>query len=284
MSEKKAEDPLASIPDMPLEAELHELPADSVPEKRGARGPAGGPPSGPPAKRELDRAPLELRKAALVLLAGSIFPWGDPDNVRLFGGYVEKIICYLAVWIFYQSHVLKYVQTHGGKANGLVTALGKANVKVPMIVAAVVALVGVLPVVTYGAAEGMKLFTLSTEKAFLLLGGYVFVQIYDYEHGGKFNPLFALMFLFPAVGGLMAIIGRIIPNLAGPAFVSLIGAAIVTLAGGIAVHTMVVAMKEAKAHGIQKRAAMQEQRNAARAARKRADGGDPPAGAVPKGR
>jgi hypothetical protein len=265
MSEKPAQEgpELAALPDLPNESELQPL------ERKGgsAAGRGGGSQKG--VRRELDRAPLELRKAAVVLMAGSILPWGDPANAGLLGAYVEKLLCYLAIWILYQSHVHK----HGGTANSLVASLARSSAMVPVVVAGLVALAGLAPLATAGKAETMQLFTVLTEKAFLLLGGYTFVHIYEYEHGGRFNPMFPLMFLFPLLGGVMAIFLKVLPALMGPGLLSLVGALAVTAAGGIACHTMYVAMKEAKLHGEAKRAAAQQARKAAREERKRHDGG-----------
>lgn len=223
-------------------------------------------PSGP---RELERAPLLLRKASLVLLAGSVVPWGDAavadlSTGRLWGGTIaEKLICFLAVWVFHQSHVAK----HGGKAHPLVASLAKGSAIVPMALSGVLAIVGLLPLVT----GEWSLFTTYSEKAFLLLGGFTFVHIYDYEHGGKFNPIFPLLFLAPAIGGFFAIF-RVIPD-GGPGIAALLlGTLPVTAAGAMAMYTMYVALKQAKIEGDRKRQAQIEARKAARAARRSGGG------------
>ncbi|HJP03239.1 MAG TPA: hypothetical protein QF764_15865, partial [Planctomycetota bacterium] len=219
-------------------------------------------------KRELDRAPLVLRKAALVLLAGSILPWGNPI-VSWGGSTGEKLLCFLAVWLFYQSHILKV----GGQAHGLVKSIGRKGPKNVMILAALVAVVGLIPSLTLGS-EGLTLFRTFTEKAFLLLAGYTFVHIFDYEHGGKFNPMFPLLFCFAAVGGFLSIF-TVVPAMGVAtlrAMLALVGTVAVTAAGCMAAYTMIVAMKEAKAHGEAKRAASLEARKAAREARSKGGG------------
>ncbi|MDP6988102.1 MAG: hypothetical protein QF903_01320 [Planctomycetota bacterium] len=233
------------------------------------RGDAPPAPEGQVQKRDLDQAPLVLRKAALILLAGSILPWGNP--IASWGGTIaEKLLCFAAVWLFYQSHVLKV----GGPAHGLVKSLGRKGPAPVMILAAVIAVIGLIPLATLGG-EALTLFKTFTEKAFLLLAGYTFVHIFDYEHGGKFNPMFPLLFCFAAVGGFMSIF-TVVPAMgeAGPlAFVALIGTIAVTAAGCMAAYTMIVAMREAKAHGEAKRAAALEARKAAREARGKRAGG-----------
>ncbi|MAF64741.1 MAG: hypothetical protein CMJ84_03655 [Planctomycetes bacterium] len=234
----------------------------------GERAAERGAPQGQVQKRDLDRAPLVLRKAALVLLAGSILPWGNP--LASWGGTVaEKLLCFLAVWLFYQSHILKV----GGQVHGLVKNIGRKGPGSVMILAAVVAVIGLIPSATLGA-EALTLFKTFTEKAFLLLAGYTFVHIFDYEHGGKFNPMFPLLFCFAAVGGFLSVF-TVVPAMgeAGPlAFVALIGTVAVTAAGCMAAYTMIVAMKEAKVHGEAKRAAALEARKAAREARGKSGG------------
>lgn len=265
-------EPLSASP-TPMAGGLAELP-DDVHEHSGASAASAGAaaaaraPAG--AKRELDRAPLELRKASLFILAGSIFPWANPLNFAV-GPTVEKLICYLAVWIVFQAHVLK----HTGKANGLVMGLGKKSPLVPLIVAGVIAIVGITPVATAGTAATGGFWELGLgrimEKVFLLLSGYTLAHIYDYEHGGKFNPIFPLLFLFPAIAGFASIFTKIVPvfgEMPAAAGVALVGALLVAVGGLIACHTMWVAMKEAKAHGEAKKLAQQEARRLAREARK----------------
>ena len=45
------------------------------------------------------------------------------------------------------------------------------------------------------------------EHATLLLGLATFAHILNYSYGGKFNPVFPLMFLGPAVAGLLNLFG-----------------------------------------------------------------------------
>jgi len=239
----------------PMPKERAELPLEPPP---------GAAPAAGSQRRELDKAPLVLRKAAVVLLCGSILPWGSPE-VSWVGSMAEKLVCYLGVWIFYQSHVLK----HGGEVSGLVASLGRKGPGLPMIVAGVVALVGLLPLATSGG-EALALFKTVTEKAFLLLAGYTFVHIFDYEHGGKFNPMFPLLFLFAAIGGFLSIF-TVVPQMSehgAGAVVALLGTLAVTAAGCMSAYTMFVALKEAKAHGEAKRATALEARKVAREARR----------------
>lgn len=231
--------------------------------------PAPAPPAGRPAPgqvRELDRAPILLRKAALILLVGSIVPWGDARNPELstgllWGGSIaEKLVLYVAVWFFYQSHVLK----HGGQVPSPFGALKPLGL---MILAGAVALVGL-----YWPVTGMFLFPTLGEKILLLLGGFTWIHIYDYERGGKFNPIFPLLFLGAAITGLATIFEVV--NDGPPGLLALlVGTIPVTVAGFIAMYTMGVALKQAKTEGDQKKEAALAARRAARADRKPAAGG-----------
>ncbi len=220
-------------------------------------------------RRELDRAPILLRKAALLLLAASLIPWGDAQNLEVVttgtlwaGTIAEKAILYAAVWIFLQSHVLKY----GGQVPG---ALASLKPKGLMILAGVVSLVGMFPLVT-----GEVLFPTLSEKALLLLAGFTYVHIFDYEHGGKFNPIFPLLFLTPALGGLLAIFRVMADGPPGLAAL-LLGTLPVTISGFLAMYTMFVALKQAKLEGDQKKEAALAARKAARGERPSPGGGAP---------
>ena len=98
------------------------------------------------------------------------------------------------------------------------------------------------------------------ELGLLALGAFTFVQICGYERGGKFNPLFPMMFLAPAAAGLLRIWGNILES----HWVGLLASIAVALAGCLAVYTMVVAMKQAKIEGDLKKRAASEARKALR--------------------
>ncbi len=218
-------------------------------------------------KRELDHAPLMLRKAAIVLAVASFIPFGTPDFSMWPMNLVGKAIIALGAWIFYQAHVAKA----GQKAPGFAAGLAKNNALPGLIVFGVLCLVGLYDWVGIGLTTQVSGYfpglSMMAEKVLLILAGFTFVHIYDYEHGGKFNPIFPLMF----VGALFAGIGAVIidmKNGAMPGVILPVAAAVaVAFAGLIAIRTMVEAMKEAKAQGELKRQAQQEARKAAREAR-----------------
>jgi hypothetical protein len=100
----------------------------------------------------------------------------------------------------------------------------------------------------------------------LLLGLATFAHILDYEYGGKFNPVFPLMFLGPAIAGSLQVFGAFsafgVNSTA--ALISLVGSITVAAGGCMAIYTMFESMKEAKLQGDLKREAMREARKADR--------------------
>jgi|GEM_PF-1125393 len=217
--------------------------------------------------REMERAPTILRKAALVLLVGSFFPWGGvtPDWL---GNLGEKLLVFVGLWVWHQSHLLR----DNAKVSGFIGKLGAKSFLPLFVLAGLLALAGFLPIFSFASLTGEGAsgnFGPFAEKGFMILAGLTVTHIYDYQHGGKFNPMFPIMFLAPGIAGIMALlkvfsadpigIGQILGGL---------GAISVGGAGWMSAYTMYVAMKEAKAHGEAKRAAQAEARKAARAARK----------------
>jgi hypothetical protein len=262
-------DDVEALPELPSEAAaLEELPVEALPvaAQPGASAPAAGDAS---QKRELDRAPILLRKAALIVAAGSLLPWAAAEEIPITitwaGSLLAKAVMLLAIWILYQAHVA----THGGPVAAPLGGLGKVELKLGKkgklnlltVVALVVAIAALLPIEGAFAVEGAFSFASLSEKMILLLAGYTFAHIYDYEHGGKFNPLAPLMFIAPAIGGLGALF-KVFPinPLAG------VGALAVAGGGILACVTLGMAMRQAKIEGDAKRTAALEARKAARAA------------------
>lgn len=211
-------------------------------------------------KREMEKAPLLLRKAAWWLIIGCLFPWGGVGAAWMWV-VVEKVLIAAGLYTWHQTHLFR----DGAKSAGYVQKLGAKSFKPLFAVVVVLILVGFAPIASWGD------HTAFAEKGFLILAGLTFTHIYDYEHGGKFNPMFPLMFLAPGLGGLFALVKifgesesiGIQQILAG------LGAALVAVAGWMAAYTMYVALKEAKEHGDRKKAEALEARKAARAARTR---------------
>lgn len=249
--------------------------ASNEPAAAGAKSGPGERPNkmAPGQKRELDTAPILLRKAALILLVGSIVPWGDAANPEvistglLWGGTIaEKAVLFLAVWLFYQSHVLK----HGGASP--LAALKPIGL---MVLAGLLSIGGM-----YWWMTGVFLFPTFGEKILLLLGGFTWIHIYDYERGGKFNPIYPLLFLGAAITGLATIFEVVGDGPPGYAAL-LLGTIPVTIAGFMAMYTMVVSLKQAKIEGDIKKEAMLAARKAARGDRPSASRGPGAAGSGP---
>lgn len=218
-------------------------------------------------KREMEKAPALLRKAALGLLIGCLLPWGG-YTVSWTGNIGEKLLVLAGLYVWHQSHLLR----DGVKVPGFIKSMGAKKFLPLFIMAGILTLVGFMPVFSMaslsgdGVKENLGPFA---EKGFLILAGLTLTHIYDYQHGGKFNPMFPIMFLAPGIAGVMAIlkvfsadpitIGHMLGGL---------GAVLVGIAGWMSAYTMYVAMKEAKAHGDAKKKAQSEARKAARAQRK----------------
>ncbi len=215
-------------------------------------------------KRELEKAPLLLRKASMILLIGALFPFFSGLKLVAvpWGAWsLAKVLAVLAGWIFHQG----YMATHGGKAAGFVDRLAKAHRMVPSILAAVIAIGAFVPAYMAGA-----LGPIGGEVATLLLASATFSHIFGYEHGGKFNPLFPLMFLGPAIAGLLNVIGAVrgFSTNAGMSALVLVGSLVVAAGGVMAIYTMYVAMRQAKVEGDRKREELRAHRKAQREAQR----------------
>ena len=275
------EEPLEELPELaelePLE-EPSKIP-DFKPDGGAAAQAALATESSPPAskaadgglkKRQLEQAPIILRKAAKIVLIGSLLPWlvgpkagtVPVDWLTLYGA---KALALLAGWVFHQA----FMATHGGKAWGFLDHLSKAHKMAVPVLAGFIAIGSFVPIFM---TDALDQFAAIGEVTTLLLAAATFSHIFGYEHGGKFNPLFPLMFLGPGIAGLLGIfgaVGRFGGDGNKPALLAgLVGLIIVGVGGMMAIYTMVVAMKQAKLEGDMKRTVALEKRKAARAARK----------------
>lgn len=205
---------------------------------------AGGP-------RELEAAPLMLRKAALILAVAALLPWLKPGGFDV-NVVIGKAVVLLGALVYYWG----VLAAHGEKAPGFVAALGKSNPKVPTWIGLAIMVAGLAVPPFAGAAI--------VERGTLLVGALVWLQVLAYEKGGKFNPVGGL--IIPMIG--IAGVGRLITIFKEFDALALIGSLGVLAAGGMAGYTMVVAMKEAKAHGEAKKKAALEERKRQRAAQK----------------
>jgi len=213
-------------------------------------------------KRELEAAPLMLRKASLILLAGALLPFGGVATV---GAFVGKLVLLAAAFVFHQGHVHKA----GEKAAGFVAGLTKNGMMPLFAVAGLLAIAGfAMPAMIGG---GDYPISAGGEMVALALACFTFTHIFDYEHGGKFNPLYPMMFLGPAIMGLLGIV-----KLGESEGLTMVGAGLgalcVAIAGFMAVYTMYVAIKQAKVEGDLKKQAATEARKAAREARRKEQG------------
>jgi hypothetical protein len=250
---------------------LKELPpevpsaAAAEPSARAPKGPSTPSPAALAARAQ-EKAPQLLKKAAYILTAGSLLPWlpvSLPENA----GFVNvglKLALLLGCWL-----VLQGVLAHFGAATkvgfgtkslvpdkkGLVGAINGLHVLGTLVIlAGLVAQWNVL-------SADLKVLG---ESITLLLGGMTFAHITGYEKGGKFNPLFPLMFLGCALGGLASLVGGINNG----KWLAVLGSAVITTAGVLAVYTIAVAMMQAKKDGDIKRAAALEARKQARVAKR----------------
>jgi len=234
--------------------ELEELPPAPAPAPDPA--PAPAPRAGP---RELERAPLMLQKAALVLTVAALFPWLVPsvDGAFPLQRTLAKLVVLLGGYVLYMG--VKH--RHGEAVPGAFAKLGGAHPRATTGVAALVMLIGLAPLVDPGG----DWFRSVIAKAALAVGMVVWCQVQDYAKGGKFNPLFGLVIPMFGVGGL----ARLITVFADKPFdfLALIGSVGVTVAGVLAGYTMVVAIKEAKEHGKAKKQAAMEARKRQRKAK-----------------
>jgi hypothetical protein len=210
--------------------------------------PAGTQARGP---RELEAAPRMLRKAALILSVSALLPWLLPGGFHLMV-LLGKGVVLLGALLYYWS----VLAVHGEPTPGFVASLAKRNARLPGWIGLGVMVVGLaVPPYDLGAI---------VERGTLLVGTLVWIQVLAYEKGGKFNPVGGLVIPLIGVAGL----GRIATTFTTFDILALVGSLGVVAAGGMAGYTMVVAMKEAKAHGEAKKKAAVEERKRARAAHK----------------
>ncbi len=240
-----------------------------------------------PQPRELETAPLLLRKASKVLIAGAALPWITAvatEGHMPWGNWAGGVVLtFLAGFVMVEAVKAR----RGLPANGAVAGVAKSHALAGtglglliFIGAVVVAFLGkayfdgepgrfvgnTIDAALYPKAEDRYGLRAIMEHATLLLGLATFAHILDYEYGGKFNPIFPLMFLGPALAGsfqLIGAFGAFGDNSLG-ALLSLVGSSTVAAGGFMAIYTMYASMKQAKVEGDLKRAAQLEARKAAR--------------------
>ncbi len=250
----------------PAEA-LEELPDDteqilrSTPTVPASTAPVAPPRSQPAAgaPREMEKAPLELKKAGAVLFVAALFPWLSSGGINL-----DVMWAKLAVVLGACALYFGVLHRHGRPIPGALRALGGAHPKLLSWLGSALTVVGVLlPMLLIGA--GKDGFSASVEVAAVAVGASLWVQIVDYSMGAKFNPVMGL--IVPVFA--LAAIGRLIFLSKKFDVLAMLGSLGVLVAGVLAARTMVVAMKEAKAHGEAKKRLAVEQRMQDRAAKRR---------------
>jgi hypothetical protein len=221
--------------------------------------------------RELERAPLMLRKAASILIFASLLPWMREGGFDLMV-IVAKVVVLAGGGILYYSVLAR----HGEPVPGPFAALAKSHNRALDVLGWLVILAGVLPLID-GGTRG-EVVGAAVEKGALAIGLAVFMQILDYEKGGKLNPALGLMIPLVGVGAL----GRLATLFKEFDALALLGCLGIVAAAGVAGRTLQVAMKEAKAHGEAKKQAAVEARKAARTQQRAARGTGEAGGASPE--
>lgn len=264
--------------------EIEETPAEESGRRRakgkeGATGPVQG------QQRQLEGAPQLLRKASVILMVGGLLPWMTALST---GGYVPWKTWFIgmALTIAAGFVLIESAKAASGlKANGLVKPIAGAHALAGPIFglllfigAAVVAFGGepAIPAkLTAKASEAIAVhppafgWRGAVELASLFLAFATFAHILAYEYGGKFNPIFPLMFLGPALAGLLNVFGALPRMGEHPLIlVALVGSLVVAVGGFMAMYTMYVSLRQAKVEGDAKREMMRERKKAEREARR----------------
>ena len=243
---------------------------------------------GPTPQRELEAAPLLLRKASLILIGGAILPWmtsiSTQGHMPWKAWAIATALTLLGGFIMLEGAKAKA----GHKAFGLAKSIAGAHALAPMIFGLVcfVAALGVAWSMggTYFENDIFSGFAaplsedskvdetfrlrslLEIATLFLAVATLAHIQAYEY-YQTKFNPIFPLMFLGPAVAGALHVFTALTSE-SSLKVIGIIGSLIVAAGGIMAMYTMYVSLKEAKVEGDLKKAAMREQRKADRASRK----------------
>jgi len=274
-------------------------PAKPVPAPESAKaGAATNAPPTPPAApalapgekpplRQLDKAPLHLKKAAVLVCVGSLAPWmGYEAGVLTY--VVAKALVLAGAWFW-----LKQIDHNWGpKLSGFLGKLGelelvpkkKDDAKKPRksaigsdrptvlthsfptglhVLSLVLMIVGAVVIPFVDGLGGGTLGKAIAELGMLAWAAYTFVHIHSYERWGAFNPIFPMMFLAMLLGGFLMVAGGLAaePPLK---FAMMGGGLVVGIGGGLAAYTIVEAMMQAKKDGDAKKAAALEARRQAR--------------------
>ena len=243
---------------------------------------------GPTPKRELEAAPLLLRKASLILIFGAVLPWmtsiSTLGNMPWQAWAIATGLTLLGGFIMVEGAKAKA----GYKAFGLAKSVAGAHPLAPTIFGLVCFVAALAVAWSMGAthfvnevfspvgeplpedANVVETFRLRSlleiSTLFLALATFAHIQAYEF-YQTKFNPIFPLMFLGPAVAGALHVFTAL-QSESSLKVIGILGSLVVAAGGIMAMYTMYVSLKEAKVEGDLKKAAMREQRKAERAARK----------------
>jgi hypothetical protein len=190
-----------------------------------------------------------------VVVVASFLPWIGHDAV-LWKSALSKLVVLVGFYVWWCAICLGANEEK--KVPGFLAAIGKER-RVLLVLAAIVVALGLSPLID-GAGYTKSL----AEKGMLAWAAATWVHIYGYERWGKFNPIFPLMFLGHALGGVF----RSIASVQQQDWLGLAGAIGVAFGGFFAVYTIVEAMRQAKTEGEAKRKLAMEGRRAARKARR----------------
>ncbi len=244
-------------------------------------------------KRELEQAPLMLRKASWILVIGALFPFFTALRyaaaaINEAGGLtmgfdwktwtIVKLLVVAGGWVAYECSMVRHGDKPKSALAGLANAHAKAGIGVASLlwIGAIVYLYMVSDVyveISAGVTDKVFRVGMVAEVLTLMLGMYAIEHIHGYEHGGKFNPLVPLLMLGPGIAGILNLLSSIAAfrnphSVLGS--IGLIGSVIVAAGGIFAIKIMIDSMKEAKVQGEIKKAAMREARKAERAAKRTA--------------
>lgn len=241
--------------------------------------------------RESEQTPVMLRKASQLLMIGAIFPFytgvqyasaaahaaGETTKTMGFDWttlILAKVLVLFGGWVAYECAMAR----GAGKKKSPLDALAKSHEMAGSLVAmlffagafAVVFMADEVMVMRLdNKVVGVFKMGMAAEVGVLALGIFTLAHIVGYINGGKFNPIFPLMFLGPAFAGLLNLVASFNifskPHV-GLGALGLIGSVIVGGAGCFAMYVMGSSIKEAKEHGKRRQDEMRAARKAEREA------------------
>ncbi len=244
------------------------------------------------AARVEDKAPLLLKKAAAIVVVGSLVPYVG-HNGSWITNIASKLLILIGCGLFYACVLART----DAKLNPTLKKLGNIRflkesekrsksavetivgfIPTPLHILAWILLISGFFVISLEpglATDEVEFGRALSEVGMLAWAAATIVHIEAYQRGGKFNPIFPMMFLAMAFSGTASLLGNIgglmsdEPPLS-PALLGLgaLGSLAVAVGGFFACYTIFLAMKQAKIEGDRKREAARIARKAERSARK----------------